>query len=291
MYRRHLKMVLVKDVEANRSTSEFVQRVAAIPVVYLAWNIATEAYRNVKYSNKFFKVSLATTEKAACFVSKPVFRKFEKQLKAADQLACKGLDTLQGIVPSIIHQQEKLYRQTKDIYEETVESGLKKYEMVKKLGASKAAQLINESSQKFSEFLASPYGEVCEIAMDFVFDAGELYVDYYLPPLGDERPEKLFGDRGKEPVWKRAELLRNRFKERLYKHSLLEIQRFRLKTKTFIASIYHFNMYEYLVEIYPRIPSAVFNTVIHIFSSLEEVLIYLASLVASQRKKKNKCIV
>lgn len=49
---------------------------------------------------------------------------------------------------------------------------------------------MNDGTYKLYEFLASPYGEVCEIGLEFALEAGELYVDHYLPPLGDE--SKLF---------------------------------------------------------------------------------------------------
>ena len=78
MYRKHLRMSLLKDLEANKAKSEFLHRVASIPVVYLAWNIATDAYNNLKTSNKIFNVSLTTTEKAALTVTKPVFKRLEK---------------------------------------------------------------------------------------------------------------------------------------------------------------------------------------------------------------------
>lgn len=47
-------------------------------------------------------------------------------------------------------------------------------------------EFINDGTIKLYEFLATPYGEVCEIGLDFALEAGELYVDHYLPPLGDE---------------------------------------------------------------------------------------------------------
>lgn len=52
----------------------------------------------------------------------------------------------------------------------------------------------------------------------------------------------MFGDRGKEPKWQRADLLRNRIKERLYKHTLLQIQRVRLQTRVFITKISQLNL-------------------------------------------------
>lgn len=81
MYRQHLKMVLAKDLERNRSKSEFVHRIINIPVVYLAWEIAADAYHTLKTSNNFFRISLTTTEKAAYFVSKPILKTFENQCK------------------------------------------------------------------------------------------------------------------------------------------------------------------------------------------------------------------
>lgn len=47
-------------------------------------------------------------------------------------------------------------------------------------------QFVNEGTKRFEELCASPYGEVCDLVLDIVFGAGEIYVDYYLPPLGDE---------------------------------------------------------------------------------------------------------
>ncbi|CAL1289655.1 unnamed protein product [Larinioides sclopetarius] len=279
MYRRHLRMVLARDLESNKSRSEFVHRIASIPVVYLAWNIAAETYNSVKSSNRILKVSLNTTEKAAYFISEPVLRRFERQLKSADYIACKGLETLQGIVPSILYQREKIIRQTKNVYDDTVESGLKKYQVVKKISTSKLVDIVNDGTEKLEEFLASPYGEVCDIAFDFVLDVGEMYVDHFLPPLGDERPEKLFGDRAKEPFSKRTELLKNRVKERLYKHSLLKIQAVRLRTKLFIIKIYRINPYKYIVETSAAVPEALYSTVVQVFTSFENLILYLVYLL------------
>lgn len=276
MYRRHLKMVLLRDMESSKIRSEFLHRVASIPVVYLAWNIATDTYNSLKTSNKLINVSLTTTEKAAIFVSKPLLERLSKQLELADHLACRGLDSLQGIVPSIRHQQEKLYRHTKGIYDGTVESGLKKYSVAKGVGISKLSQFVNKGTRRFEELCASPYGEVFDVALDIAFGTGEIYVDYYLPPLGDERPEMVFGDRSNEPKWKRAKLLRNRIKERLYKHSLLKVQNIRLQTKSVIAKVYKFNLYEYIVEVSSAIPASA--TVLFVFSSIEDLISYLVSL-------------
>lgn len=275
-------MVLLKDVESNKSRSEFLHRVASIPVVYLAWNIATETYNNLKASNKFLNVSLTTTERATLFVSRPVLKRLEKQLELADHLACRGLETLQGIIPGIKHQQQKFYRQTRNIYDDTIESGLRRYTVIKHIGTSKLLQFVDKGTQRFEELRASPYGEFLDVALDIAFGTGEIYVDHYLPPLGDERPEKVFGDRGKEPKWKRAELLKNRVKERLYKHTLLKVQRFRLQTKYVTARIYQFNLYEYLLEVSSAIPAVAYSTILHIFSSLEDLITYLVSLVMGQ---------
>ncbi|KAG8187842.1 hypothetical protein JTE90_001216 [Oedothorax gibbosus] len=273
-------------MERNRSKSEFVQRIVNIPVVYLAWNLAADTYSTIKSSNNFLRVSLSTTEKAAYFVSQPILKTFENQLKSADLIACRGLETLQGIVPSISNQRRKFYKQTRIVYEDTVESGLKKYELVKKLGASKVMDFINDGTIKLYEFLATPYGEVCEIGLDFALEAGELYVDQYLPPLGDERPEKLFGDRGKAPVSKRAELLRNRFKERFYKHSLLKVQMIRLRTRFLLIKVYHINLYNYLVETSALVPGLLLNTVIRVFSNLQDLISYILELFnASQNQR------
>ncbi|KAF8793066.1 uncharacterized protein LOC129968644 isoform X2 [Argiope bruennichi] len=255
MYRRHMRMVLARDLESNRSKSEFVHRIASIPVVYLAWNIAAETYNNVKSSNKILKVSLNTTEKAAYFISEPVLRRFKRQLKSADYIACRGLETLQGIVPSILYQREKL------------------------------VDIVNDGTEKLEEFLASPYGEVCDIALDFVLDVGEMYVDHFLPPLGDERPEKLFGDRAKEPFSKRTELLKNRVKERLYKHSLLKIQTIRLRTKLFVIKIYRINPYKYVVETSSAIPEMLYSTVVQIFTNFENLVLYLVYLLKGHQQE------
>ncbi|GIY36111.1 uncharacterized protein CDAR_101651 [Caerostris darwini] len=266
-------MVLAKDLESNKSRSEFVHRIASIPVVYLAWNIAAETYNNVKSSNVILKVSLNTTEKAAHFISEPVLRRFEKQLKSADHIACRGLETIQGIVPSILFQREKFFRQTKSVYDDTVESGIRKYQVVKKISTSKFVDIVNDGTEKFEEFLASPYGEICDIALDFALDVGDMYVDHFLPPLGDERPEKLFGDRGREPLSKRTELLKNRLKERIYKHTLLKIQMIRLRTKILVIKIYHINPYQYIVETSAAVPEMLFSTITKVFTILFKIKI------------------
>lgn len=280
-----MRMILARDLESNKSRSEFLQRIASIPVVYLAWNIAAETYNNVKSSHRFLKVSLNTTERAASYISEPVLRRFEKQLKSADHIACRGLETLQGIVPSILNKREKFYRQTKNVYDDTVESGLKKYAVVKKLSTSKFVGIVNDGTEKFEEFLASPYGEVCDIAIDFVLDVGEMYVDHFLPPLGDERPEKLFGDRGKEPLSTRTELLKNRLKERFYKHSLLKIQSIKLRTKMFVIKIYQINLYQYVVETSAAIPEILFSTVIQVFTSSENMISYLITIFKHHKEQ------
>ncbi|XP_035214254.1 lipid storage droplets surface-binding protein 2-like [Stegodyphus dumicola] len=158
--------------------SNFVERVVKLPIVNVAWGYATNTYTHIKESNKLVNFTLTNAEKSVTFVAgqaKPVVLKFEKQIQAVDDLACKGLGTLE----------EKIIGDTRKLYTDTVYSRL---EGILNIGNGAVTSVTSYGKRTVDTILSN---QVVKSALTFVDDfligATEGYIDRFLPPDAKEK--------------------------------------------------------------------------------------------------------
>lgn len=205
--------------------SQFLVKLTAIPVVHSAWDYATSTYGKIKGSNELIGFTLATAEKSIHFgidKTKPIVKKFEKQIEAVDSLACKGLDTIQHTVPVIMKPTDEVVQGTKELYTSTVQNGISKYSSLKNYGINKVQAAKYYGVNTANELMTSPYAKFLTATMDGALTLTESCVNYYLPPLEDD--DSVKDSHKGQPVVERMSILTNTMRCRLYKHALVKLQ-------------------------------------------------------------------
>jgi len=187
MYRKHLKMARGEGESGIRSN--FVERVVKLPMVHVAWDYATNTYAHIKESNKLVNFTLTNAEKSVTFVAgqaKPVVMKFEKQIQAVDNLACKGLGTLEEKVPFITKPADEIITDTRNLYVNTVWVW-SRYEELKKYGTDKVKSVADFSLEKANAILGKEVVDSLLNSVDGALVITEMYIDRFLPPTEDEK--------------------------------------------------------------------------------------------------------
>lgn len=170
--------------------SHFVERVVKLPMVHVAWDYAANTYTHIKESNKLVNFTLTNAEKSVTFVAgqaKPVVMKFEKQIHAVDDLACKGLGTLEEKVPFITKPADEIITDTTT----TVYSRL---DGIKKYGSDKVKSVTDYTLQKANSILGKTVVDSLLSTVDGALVITETYVDRFLPPTDEEKKNKKEGD-------------------------------------------------------------------------------------------------
>lgn len=368
---------------ANGFRLRFVEHVVNLPAVNIACSVAFQTYKNVKASNRLLDVTLNTAEKAGSFMtqkSMPVIRKFENQIKAVDDVACKGLENLAEVAPVITKRPEQVISYGRQRCSETIQNGLnklvtsknylkdvvdseiqksiailsipfsttagqrilhlpdhvldrieayvncyyppqqneepeepsdsqsklpswtrvknlsKKVEMrvsmkfehdlqdARKFATSLYSNIVNfDLAKSVDEFFASPFGSLLLNSIDSAFDQAGNYVDYYLPALGDEGPGQPFGDREVLPTWRRADMLSNTLKERIYKHAMLQIQRIQLQSRETITQLRSFDMVHFVRSITPPVSGILTESSEYASSVVQFAFGFQISIIAEQQ--------
>lgn len=216
---------------ANGFRLRFVENVVSLPAVSVACNAAFQTYKNVKASNKLFSVTLNTAEKAGSFVtqkSMPVIRKFENQIKAVDDVACRGLENLVEVAPLITKPPEQVLSYGRHRCSETIQNGLNKIVTSKNYVKDLVDSEIQRSVAVISILLSTAAGQRVLHLPDHVLDRIEDYVNYYYPPLENEEPEEPSDAGSKLPPWTRVKNLSKRVEMRVsmkFEHDLQDARK------------------------------------------------------------------
>ncbi|KFM76326.1 Perilipin-5, partial [Stegodyphus mimosarum] len=189
--------------------SEFLERVSEIPAVSAAKDYGTAAYNQVKQYNRFTAAALSAAETAALYfavTAKPFLEKIQPQAQLVDNLACKGLDTVEEKVPFLMKQPEELVEDARKLCYSTVDKGYQKVEEIKTLGTETLSSVKNYGLQKANDALTET----------------ESLVDKYLPPAFGEGSHEAEDDDSKS-VPERASKLTSKIGLRIYGHGIKQL--------------------------------------------------------------------
>ena len=192
----------------NAVKSEFLERVAEIPVVNAAKEYSTAAYNQVKQLNRFTAAALSAAELTALYfavTAKPFLEKVQPQAQLVDQIACRGLDTVEEKVPFLMKPPEQLVEDARKLCATTVEMGYQTVEGIKHMGTETLSTVKNYGLQKANDAL----------------NGTEELVDKYLPPaFGEGSPE---AKRESNSVPERATKLTSKIGLRVYGHGVKQL--------------------------------------------------------------------
>lgn len=193
-------------------TSSFMERIVGIPVVDAALKYSTSAYKQVKEYNQITSYALTKAEETAVFLAcsaVPYVKKIEPQVKAVDDLACRGLDLVEESLPVLTRPPEEILSETRKLCAQTLQTG---YQVVTVLGTEAVTRAKNYGVQKGTEALGGCLSRT------------ENLVDKYLPPTANE---ELAATPSSESlsVTERASNLKSKVGSRVYSHGLIQLQR------------------------------------------------------------------
>lgn len=192
-----------------------MSRVAGIPVVKSALNVATDWYGWVKGYNPVVESGLTRAEQTVLLVAgtaRPVIQKLEKPINYADSLVCQGLDKLEQKVPSI-----------KKSPEELKSAGWEKLEEVKGYGTSSVDTVKTYVTSQVDRVRSSSYAQAIVRSVDTAMELTEAAVDNYLPPAEDEPTEQVTDPNA--PVVTRMSNLSEKMRRRLYRYDFILMKR------------------------------------------------------------------
>jgi len=218
MYRKHLKMARGEGEQAEGIRSHFVERVVKLPMVHVAWDYATNTYTHIKESNKLVNFTLTNAERSVTFVAgqaKPVVMRFEKQIQAVDNLACKGLGTLEEKVPFITKPADEIITDTTSTVYTRLE-GLKKY------GSDKVKSVADYGLQKANAILGKELVNSLLTTVDGTLVITETYLDRFLPPTEEEKKKEK--ESGAKSELSRLVDIPNKILRRSYKALVLRFE-------------------------------------------------------------------
>ncbi|XP_064474929.1 perilipin-2-like [Ornithodoros turicata] len=167
--------------------SNFVTRIAGLPVIATALGTATNSYNRVKEMNGLLTYTLNTAEKSASFAVNqtiPVIQKFATPIEYVDSLACKGLDKVEESYPIVKSPPG-------EILSEAMALGRKTYGDAKDTGITKVNNLKTYSSEKL-QALTYPaqaltvYGSELMKYANVALTATENSLDQHIATLGLE---------------------------------------------------------------------------------------------------------
>lgn len=195
-----------------------VSRVADIPVVKSALNVATSWYGWVKGYNPVVESGLNRAEQTVLMVAgsaRPVIQKLEKPINYADSLVCQGLDKLEEKVPAI-----------KKSPEELKSAGWEKLEEVKGYGTSSVDTVKSYVTSQVDRVRSSSYAQAVAKSVDTAMELTEAAVDNYLPASADEPAEPANGPNNQEQsVLTRMSALSEKMRRRLYRYDFILMKR------------------------------------------------------------------
>jgi len=192
----------------NVVKSEFLEKVGEIPVISAAKEYGTAAYNQVKQMNRFTAAALSVAETTALYfavTAKPFLEKVQPQAQIVDQIACRGLATVEEKVPFLMKPPEQLVEDARKLCASTVEMGYQKVENIKNLGAETLSSVKNYGLQKAAEALEGTEG----------------LVDKYLPPAFGEGSQEATAE--SESVPERATKLTSKIGLRVYGHGVKQL--------------------------------------------------------------------
>lgn len=222
MYRKHLKMARGEGETGIRS--HFVERVVKLPMVHVAWDYAANTYSHIKESNKLVNFTLTNAEKSVNFVAgqaKPVVMKFEKQIQAVDNLACRGLGTLEEKVPFITKPADEIITDTRKLYTSTVYSRL---EGLRKYGTNKVKSVSDYSLEKANAILGKEVVDSLLNSVDGALVITESVIDRFLPPTADEKKKNDSENEKSNSALSRLVNIPNKIAHRSYRSLVLRFE-------------------------------------------------------------------
>uniref|UniRef100_A0A8C4WJ31 Perilipin n=1 Tax=Gopherus evgoodei TaxID=1825980 RepID=A0A8C4WJ31_9SAUR len=215
-----------------------LRRVASLPLVSSAYDMAATAYASTKESHPYLKSLCDVAEKGVKTISdavasraQPILTSFKPQIAAASEYAVKGLDTLEEKLPSL---QIIIASDTKELVPSIVEAGCRFSSIVDV--TRDAVQESVESTKSVmthsvNTVMGSRMGQMAVSGVEAMLEKSEELLDQYLPITDEELAELATSieEDGVAPLQPLSYFvhlgsLSSKLRHRAYQHSLAKIK-------------------------------------------------------------------
>ncbi|XP_060135410.1 perilipin-3-like [Zootoca vivipara] len=261
--------------EASAQEENVLRRVAGMPLVSSAYDMAANAYNSTKGSHPYVKSfcdaaekGMKTLKEVVVGTAHPILTKLEPQIAAANVYASRGLDALEEKLPILQMSADKVASDTKEMVSSTVASakdaiagklsgvvGMTKEAVQDGMEATKSA-----IGQSLTTVMESRMGQIAVSGAEAMLGRSEDLIDEYLPITDEELAEieavakdgsvvVPVQQRERQEYLVRLGCLSSRLRQRAYLHAVAKIRRARQRIHKSLSQLQQIiHMIEYMKQ-------------------------------------------
>ncbi|CAN2391312.1 Perilipin family, partial [Pristimantis euphronides] len=242
-----------------------------MPLVSSACGVVSAVYSSTKDSHPYIRNVCDAAEKGAKTLtdvavtgSKPLLSRLEPQMATANELACKGLDKLETVLPILQQPTEKVVFDTKELMtgarsavvgavtstvtgaRDTVTSTMSG---IVSLAAGAVQGSMDVTRSVVSTVMDTQVGQFVTSSLETVLGKSEEWVDHYLPMTDEELSQlastvegfevaPLHQQKEQQSYYVRLGSLSSRLRHRAYQHSLAKVRNAQITTLETVAQLH-----------------------------------------------------
>ncbi|MEE6487663.1 hypothetical protein FKM82_014982 [Ascaphus truei] len=227
-----------------------VTRVSSFPLVSSACSMVSAVYSSTKDSHPYIRSVCDVAEKGAITLTgvavtgaQPLLTRLEPQIATANEMACKGLDTLESKLPILQQPTEKVMSDTKELVTSTVTGARDAVShtvtgtVSSMVGLARGAMQgsVDMTRAAVTSVMGTRVGQLVTSSVDTVLGKSEEWVDHFLPMTDEELAQLAASVEGfevatiqqqkeQQSYFVRLGSLSSRLRHRAYQHSLGKIE-------------------------------------------------------------------
>ncbi|XP_038243799.1 perilipin-3-like isoform X2 [Dermochelys coriacea] len=250
----------------EQAQQNLLRRVASLPLVSSAYDMAATAYTSTKESHPYLKSLCDVAEKgvktiseAAASRTQPILTSFEPQIATANESTIKGPDPLDEKLPSLQITVDKVASDTKELVSSKVEAASRFSSLVDV--TREAVQESVESTKavmthSVNTVMGSRMGQMAVSGVEAVLEKSAELLDQYLPITDEELAELATSikEDGVAPLQPQSYFVRlgslsSKLRHRAYQHSLAKIKNTRQSIQDALSQLHQtIDLIEYVKQ-------------------------------------------
>nr|XP_048684288.1 perilipin-3-like isoform X2 [Caretta caretta] len=250
----------------EQEQQNLLRRVASLPLVSSAYDMAATAYTSTKESHPYLKSLCDVAEKgvktiseAAASRAQPILTSFEPQISTANESIIKGLDTLEEKLPSLQITADKVASDTKELVSSEVEAASRFSSLVDVTREAMQASVESTKSvmtHSVNTVMGSRMGQMAVSGVEAVLEKSAELLDQYLPITDEELAELATSikEDGVAPLQPQSYFVRlgslsSKLRHRAYQHSLAKIKNTRQSIQETLSQLHQtIDLIEYVKQ-------------------------------------------
>ncbi|XP_075753368.1 perilipin-3-like isoform X3 [Pelodiscus sinensis] len=238
----------------EQEQQNLLRKVASLPLVSSAYEMAAAAYASTKESHPYIKSlcdaaerGVKTISEAATSGAQPILTSFEPQ---TNEYASKRLETLEEMLPTLQITADKVASNTKELASSKVEAASKLSSLVDLTREAVQGSVDSTKSvmtYSVSTAMGSRMGQMAMSGMEAVLEKSEELLDQYLPITDEEQEQEA--PLQHPSYFVRLGSLSSKLRHRTYQHSLTKIKNTRQSIQEGLSQLHHtIDLIEYVKQ-------------------------------------------